>query len=226
MFGDRKLPWAYNGLYIEARGMKKLLKITFGMVLWAILNPLNGQADPIYVFKEPDGSIRFTNKTPPSGTTYKIFTASKPNFSVYKISGYNWRKTKVISHAYSEIISQVATETRVDPSLIKAVIHVESAFNANAVSPKGAQGLMQLMPETAKDLGVRHVFHPKDNISGGAKLLARLLVKYNNNLKLALAAYNAGEDNVDTYNGIPPFAETQDYVRKVLEMKERYRLAA
>jgi soluble lytic murein transglycosylase-like protein len=184
------------------------------------------QASPIYVFKEPDGSIRFTNRTPPAGVTYKIFSAKKPSFSVYKVHDRGWRAGRLNKDAYHDIIVKAAAEHSLDPALIKAVIHVESAFNKHAVSPKGARGLMQLMPGTAKDLGVKQVFHPDENITGGAKLLARLLVKYNNNLKLALAAYNAGEDNVDTYNGIPPFAETQAYVRKVLEMKERYRLAA
>ena len=183
-------------------------------------------AGPIYVFKEADGSIKFTNRTPPKNTTYKVFTASKPNFSVYKAGAYRSRGTgKLNKNAYNDIIREVASETSLEPSLIKAVIHVESAFNHRAVSPKGARGLMQLMPGTARDLGVKNSFHAEENISGGSRHLARLLVKYKGNLKFALAAYNAGEEAVQRYNGIPPYSETRAYVRRVLELKERYRTA-
>ena len=104
-----------------------------------------------------------------------------------------------------------------DPVLVHAVIGAESAFNPWAVSRKGAQGLMQLMPRTASALGVRDSFNPRDNIEGGVRHLGYLLDRYSGNVSLALAAYNAGEGAVDYYGGIPPYPETQQYVQRILQ---------
>ena len=121
------------------------------------------------------------------------------------------------------IVAQAAQRYGVDPTLIAGVIETESNFNPKAVSPAGARGLMQLMPATARGLGVADSSDPLQNVMGGAKLLGQLLDRYGGDVKKVLAAYNAGAGAVDKYGGIPPYPETQRYVPKVLAATERYR---
>jgi soluble lytic murein transglycosylase-like protein len=111
----------------------------------------------------------------------------------------------------------------VDEGLVRAIIHAESDYNPNAISYKGARGLMQLMPATAIRFGVQNAFSAADNIKGGVQYLSFLSKRYNGDVRLIAAAYNAGEANVDRYGGIPPFAETQRYVERVGTLAERYR---
>lgn len=125
---------------------------------------------------------------------------------------------------YASLIRDVAREEKVDPALLHAVVTVESGYNARAVSPKGAVGLMQLMPETARRYAVRDIWDPVQNLRGGARYLRDLLMMFNDNLSLALAAYNAGEKAVIRAGlRVPPFAETRSYVPRVLEHYTRYR---
>jgi soluble lytic murein transglycosylase-like protein len=124
-------------------------------------------------------------------------------------------------HAYDDFIREASTRYRVDATLVRSVMQAESAFDALAVSRAGAMGLMQLMPTVAEELGVADPFDPKQNIFGGAKYLRRLLDLYQGNVPLALAGYNAGTTNVDEYGGVPPFPETQNYVKQVTQLVAR-----
>ena len=123
----------------------------------------------------------------------------------------------------NQLVQQNADIWQVDPALIKSVIANESSFNANATSPVGAQGLMQLMPETAASLGVRDPYDPAQNVAGGTRYLKGLLDRFKGDTRLAVAAYNAGPGAVEKYGDVPPYAETQNYVKNVLGSLDRYR---
>ena len=124
---------------------------------------------------------------------------------------------------FDHIIQRVAKSYGVDPALVRAIIMAESSYNPRAVSKKGAKGLMQLMPKTAEYLGVEDSFNPEHNIDGGVRYFKELLDQFNGDVKLALAAYNAGSRRVREYKGIPPFKATQLYVKKVFEYQQQYK---
>jgi len=128
-----------------------------------------------------------------------------------------------VSGQYANIINQEAQKNGVDPALVKAIIKNESGFNPNATSHCGAQGLMQLMPATARGLGVQNAYDPGQNIMGGAKYIGQLMKQFGGDMKLAVAAYNAGPGNVKKYGGVPPFKETQAYVQKVMASYQEYK---
>ena len=162
----------------------------------------------VYRLKAPDGTIYFTNApTDPAYRRVGIATGSEVGWL---------RLPKGDTRPYLNEIAEASALYGVPDRLVTAVIRAESGFNPRAVSRKGAQGLMQLMPGTASVLGVRNSFDPRENIHGGVRHLRALIDRFPGNLPLAIAAYNAGEKAVVTYGGIPPFPETRDYVDKVL----------
>lgn len=137
--------------------------------------------------------------------------------------GVNFGKIRLRPEAYNAEITAAAAQYGVDEAIVRAIIHAESSFNPNALSRVGAQGLMQLMPATARRFGVSNAFDPAQNIRGGVQYLAWLLKRFNGNLTLAAAGYNAGEGAVDKYKGVPPYGETQRYVQRVALLADRYR---
>jgi hypothetical protein len=163
-----------------------------------------------YRFVEADGTVHFTNA--PTDPQYKRMgfeaeTVQRPA---------ELPKAPPDLSPYAREIREAAERYGLDVDLIKAVIRVESGFNSRAVSPKGARGLMQLMPGTASMLGVRDSFDPRQNIDGGVRHLRGLIDRFGSDLKLALAAYNAGEQAVVNHGGVPPYRETRDYVTRIL----------
>jgi soluble lytic murein transglycosylase len=163
----------------------------------------------IFRYQDKDGVWHFADIKKDTG--YKLYLRTPKK----KVSQY--------IKEYEGIIAQASQRFKVDPSLVKALIKAESDFDNRAVSDKGAQGLMQLMPETANAMEVANPFSPEENIFGGTRYFSLLLDRFKNDKILALAAYNAGPEAVETYGGIPPFPETKSFVAKVLDYYEDYR---
>ncbi|MDQ5985583.1 MAG: Membrane-bound lytic murein transglycosylase F [Syntrophus sp. SKADARSKE-3] len=187
----------------------------FMLFLLGSFSYLSTACADIYKFVDDNGVINLTNI--PSNANAKYELVYKEKRIIFNIKPKDVLK-------YDHLISRAAEKYNVDAALIKAVIKTESNFNHRAVSPKGAQGLMQLMPRTASALRVEDSFHPENNIEGGTRYLRYLLNIFDGNLSLALAAYNAGEKTVIKYrNNIPPFRETQNYVQRVLALLNDYR---
>ncbi|MCU7905108.1 MAG: lytic transglycosylase domain-containing protein [Candidatus Thiodiazotropha sp. (ex Epidulcina cf. delphinae)] len=183
--------------------------------------PLSAEAE-IFKYRGADDSIHFTDK--PMRGDYRLLWRSGKKKS--RNSGRSMARMRENRAKVTPLIERVAKQLRLHPGLLHAVVRVESAYNPKAVSKKGAQGLMQLMPATADRYGVSDSYDPQQNLQGGAQYLKDLLKLFEFDIKLALAAYNAGENAVFKYgNRIPPYPETQNYVKKVLNEFERNRLA-
>lgn len=183
------------------------------------------QRGAVYRVVKPDGSIEYTNVNPGEGTgraVTMLFTYIATCVACNLHSTIDWSRVRLNLTAYADAIRTASAESGVDEAFLRAVIHAESAFNPNALSLKGAQGLMQLMPGTASDMGVLDAFDAGQNIRGGARYLAQLLHTFGGNEQLAAAAYNAGPGAVQRYKGVPPYAETQVYVKRVGELRRRY----
>lgn len=188
---------------------------------WILIATLGGFVCPgavcfadIYKYVDEEGVIHLTNTPTDDRMRYELIIREK---RILFRSGMDVQK-------YDRLIFQASEKYNIDKALIKAVIKAESNFNHRAVSPVGARGLMQLMPQTASFLNVADSFHPENNIEGGVRYLRYLLTLFNGNLPLAIAAYNAGEGAVARYrNTIPPYRETQTYVRRVLDYYQQYR---
>lgn len=185
--------------------------------------PAQATSGEVYVYREPGGTKLFTDRQVRDTGYVFIAKYGRPTAYTSSCGGLTSAKLDARARGYSELIGRYADETGVEPALIKAVMRVESCFDHKAVSRVGARGLMQLMPQTAADLGVNDSFDPAQNIRGGARYLSQMLGRFNNDLKLALAAYNAGPGAVERFKGIPPFPETQSYVERVRSHYERYR---
>lgn len=194
------------------------LCLTVLLGLWA---SVAARAD-IYSFTDERGVTHFTNV--PTDARYKLLYRSTKNGQVRRVARKAGQASFANRKRYQPLISEAAHLYSVDEHLLHSVIAVESGYNAKAVSKKGAVGLMQLMPATAKRFGARDIYDPAQNIHAGAKYLRHLLQQFNNDLRLVLAAYNAGEQAVVRYgNRVPPFAETRLYVPKVLALYGRSR---
>ena len=176
----------------------------------------------LYIYQMPGGT-RIITDYPLSGKDYKLVRKSDSARGMGAMVSERRVQSVILDPStYDRLIKRTAAANRVDVALVKAVMHVESGFNPNAVSPKGASGLMQLMPATAVRYGVEDIFDPVQNVQGGVRYLKDLLAMFKDNQRLAIAAYNAGENAVLRYKGIPPYNETQEYVRKVMTFRKHY----
>ena len=182
------------------------------MLIWLIISAM-GQ--PVYadIFRyiDDNGVMHFTNV--PTSSKYRVYLRERP-----QIKG-----SAPAPSTYDQLIAEASKYHGVSIPLVKAVIKAESNFDPNAVSKKGAMGLMQIMPETQKRLQVVDPFDPKENIMGGTAYLKQMIDRFQGSLKLALAAYNAGPGAVDRFNDIPPFLETENYVEKVMKYYYLYK---
>jgi soluble lytic murein transglycosylase-like protein len=172
-----------------------------------------------------NGVTHYTNRKPAGQNARIVFTYIESCFACNPKSAVDFDSVALNLTAYSDEVQAAAAEHGVDAALIRAVIHAESAFNPNAVSRVGAQGLMQLMPATATRFGVTSAFDPTDNIKGGVSYLAWLLKRFNGDERRVAAAYNAGEGAVDKYDGVPPYQETRVFVERVGTLRSRYQSA-
>ena len=175
-------------------------------------------ADSTYRFEDGDGVVHYTNV--PSDPRYAFVRRDPEPERAKPATGETGATVGRGTRAFTHVIRAASERHGVDVRLVEAIVQTESAGNPTAISPKGARGLMQLMPERAAELGVRDSFDPAQNVDGGVRHMRDLLQRFGGDVTLALAAYNAGEAAVRAYGGIPPYAETREYVRRVRALYE------
>jgi soluble lytic murein transglycosylase-like protein len=198
-------------IYFIKHGGSLSLRTVIAALAFLIIIPTEAVYADIYKYVDNEGVLHLTNVPSIPNAKYVLILREKRILF----------QSNIDVNKFDHIISNAAKKFRIDSTLIKAIIKAESNFNHQAVSRVGAQGLMQLMPATAYALQVENVFHPENNIEGGTRYLRYLLNTYRGNLKLTLAAYNAGERAVAKYNNnVPPYRETQNYIRRVLSYYE------
>lgn len=199
-----------------------LITILFMLVTWVAPNAHAA----IYIYQLPDGS-RIISDHAMKSRDYKLVRTSNTVGGVGAlVASRSHQVFRSKPSYYDRLIIRMASEHALDPALVKAVMHVESAFNPYATSKKGASGLMQLMPKTAALYGVTDIYDPVQNVSAGVQYLKHLMERYGNQPRLVLAAYNAGPKAVARYKGIPPFRETRRYVKRVMKFKRQYAVMA
>ena len=196
------------------------LLIVVAVLLTAVLSaPVTAQ---VYKWVDEDGIVHYTNLKP-AGSRAGMTVLNFPCYaSDPKCRGVDWERVRLNRAAFRNEIGDAVAAHGVDEALLRAIIHAESAYRTDAVSPKGAQGLMQLMPATAAMYEVLDPFDAAQNILAGAQHLSELLVEFEGDQDLAAAAYNAGSGAVRKYDGIPPYRETEDYVERVRILARRY----
>ena len=211
---------------------QKLYKFSSNKPFWAFVSAVlfgalfsSSVQARVFLYQMPDGS-RLVSDHPLINTKAKLVRRTKNMENMGHYAARRSVRAKRRMRLWSYFIFHESQKQGIDDSLVKAVIYTESFFNPNATSHKGASGLMQLMPATAAKYGVSDIYNPKQNISAGIKHLKYLMTLFPENLKHVLAAYNAGENAVNKYNGIPPYRETQGYVKKVMKHFKRFQLAS
>ncbi len=200
--------------------LKTILSILFVLSILSLPEALSSQQSAALMLMDksiPPAILPVPSQSAPPVSSHKNLSQFKNTLSVYLSTPHQ---------PYSTIIKTAAARHKIDPALVKAVIMAESRYNHLAVSKKGAGGLMQLMPNTAKSLGVQDIFDPEDNITGGVRYLKKLLNRFDGDTKLALAAYNAGSRYVRHYGGIPPFRQTRTFIKNVLKYQQMYKTNA
>lgn len=209
---------------IGARRLRTLATLMGLVVAASALAPTTGYAATVFVYIDGGGNRLIANKRgAPAG--YRLLRKYQADdyFGTAIRPGIGKIYLKPRASDFDNLILATSAKLGLEPALLKAIIHIESAFNPTAVSPKGAGGLMQLMPGTAERYGVTDRFNPNQALSGGGRYMRDLLLMFDHDTELALAAYNAGENAVTRYNGIPPYKETQNYVQLVIQMRDLYR---
>ncbi|WP_211140226.1 lytic transglycosylase domain-containing protein [Acinetobacter pollinis] len=198
-----------------------IFKLLFSINLYLGINML-AHAGQIYTYQDEKGAYLFTNQAQKNTLLKTVKITYYPDSNIHSYRNWGGSEASVLpsfsknKNLFDVLIHRSAQQHGIPAGLIKAIMHTESGFNVRATSPVGAQGLMQLMPATAKRFNVKDSYNAEENIHGAAQYLSVLLKRFNGNTTLALAAYNAGEGNVQKYGGIPPFRETQDYIKRVL----------